>query len=65
MTTPDISSQALQRIRADVRAMQAYHVQDSQGLLKMDTMENPYRLSAELNSLVFGVWLGLVRIAPP
>lgn len=41
MTSQDNALQALQRIRADVRAMHAYHVQDSKGLLKMDTMENP------------------------
>ena len=61
MTTPDISSQALQRIRADVRAMQAYHVQDSQGLQKMDTMENPYRLSAALQKQL-GERLGALEI---
>ena len=61
MTTPDISSQALQRIRADVRAMQGYHVQASQGLLKMDTMENPYRLSAELQRKL-GERLGALEI---
>lgn len=41
MTAQDIQTKALQRIRADVRAMQGYHVQPAQGLLKMDTMENP------------------------
>ena len=29
---------ALQRIRPDVRAMAAYHVQPASGLLKMDAM---------------------------
>ena len=48
MTAQDIQTKALQRIRADVRAMQGYHVQPAQGLLKMDTMENPYRLSVDL-----------------
>ena len=48
MTTRDIQSKALQRIRADVRAMQGYHIQPAQGLLKMDTMENPYRLPLPL-----------------
>lgn len=31
-------------IRDDVRAMGAYHVPDSHGLVKLDAMENPYRL---------------------
>ena len=35
-------------IRDDVRAMGAYHVPDSHGLVKLDAMENPYRLPAEL-----------------
>ena len=48
MTAQDIQSKALQRIRADVRAMQGYHIQPAQGLLKMDTMENPYRLPLPL-----------------
>ena len=35
-------------IRPDVRAMHAYHVQDSAGLLKLDAMENPFRLPEPL-----------------
>ena len=61
MTVQDTQSKALQRIRADVRAMQGYHVQASQGLLKMDTMENPYRLSAELQRKL-GERLGALEI---
>ena len=61
MTASDIQTPALQRIRADVRAMQGYHVQASQGLLKMDTMENPYRLSAELQKKL-GERLGALEI---
>jgi histidinol-phosphate aminotransferase len=37
-----------QRIRQDVQSMHAYAVQDSAGLIKLDAMENPYRLSASL-----------------
>lgn len=55
------STQALQRIRADVRAMQPYHVQASQGLLKMDTMENPYRLPQTLQQQL-GARLGALEI---
>ncbi|MEG2816056.1 MAG: histidinol-phosphate transaminase [Comamonas sp.] len=61
MTTPDTSTRALQRIRADVRAMSAYHVQPAQGLLKMDTMENPYRLPADLQAQL-GAHLGGLEI---
>ncbi|PWW48565.1 histidinol-phosphate transaminase [Melaminivora alkalimesophila] len=46
--TPDRLAAALARIRPDVRAMQAYHVAPSDGLLKMDAMENPFGLPPEL-----------------
>ena len=36
------------RIRQDVQSMHAYAVQDSKGLVKLDAMENPHRLPAEL-----------------
>ena len=61
MTAQDTQAKALQRIRADVRAMQAYHVQPAQGLLKMDTMENPYRLPADLQRKL-GEHLGALEI---
>ena len=61
MTAQDIQTKALQRIRADVRAMQGYHVQPAQGLLKMDTMENPYRLPPELQQKL-GEHLGGLEI---
>jgi histidinol-phosphate aminotransferase len=35
-------------IRSDIRALSAYHVPDSSGMIKLDAMENPYRLPAEL-----------------
>jgi histidinol-phosphate aminotransferase len=38
------------RIRQDVQSMHAYAVQDAAGLLKMDAMENPHRLSPELQA---------------
>ena len=37
-------------IRDDVRAMGAYHVPESHGLVKLDAMENPYRLPPELRA---------------
>ena len=35
-------------IRPEVRAMSSYHVAPSSGLVKLDAMENPYRLPTEL-----------------
>jgi len=35
-------------IRAEIRALKAYHVQDSSGMVKLDAMENPYRLPEDL-----------------
>jgi len=53
--------QALARIRPDVRAAHAYAVQPSTGVVKLDVMENPYRLSSELQSRL-GERLGAVAI---
>lgn len=35
-------------IRSEVRDLSAYHVPDSAGFVKLDAMENPYTLSAEM-----------------
>lgn len=35
-------------IRADVRAINAYHAPSAEGFIKLDAMENPYPLPAEL-----------------
>ncbi|MFI4940722.1 MAG: histidinol-phosphate transaminase [Burkholderiales bacterium] len=35
-------------IRSEIRALSAYHVPDSTGFVKLDAMENPYTLPAEL-----------------
>lgn len=35
-------------IRDEIRALSAYHVPDSTGMVKLDAMENPYRLPADL-----------------
>ena len=35
-------------IRQDVLSMHSYAIQDARGLVKLDAMENPHRLSAEL-----------------
>jgi len=37
-------------IRADVRAVGSYHVPDSVGYVKLDSMENPYQLPEELRA---------------
>ena len=40
----------LKHIRHDLQDMQAYAVQDAVGMVKLDAMENPHRLSAELQA---------------
>jgi len=40
----------LQMIRPVIKAIQAYHVADASGLIKLDAMENPYPLSADLKA---------------
>jgi histidinol-phosphate aminotransferase len=49
MTTPTDTLIA-RHIRPDVLAMHAYMVQDSTGLLKLDAMENPFRLPDDLRA---------------
>ena len=48
-------------IRQDVQGMHAYAVQPSAGLVKLDAMENPFRLSAALQAEL-GARLGAVAI---
>ncbi|MDP2065039.1 MAG: histidinol-phosphate transaminase [Burkholderiaceae bacterium] len=38
------------RIRQDVQSMQAYAIQDSAGMVKLDAMENPHRLPPALQA---------------
>ena len=48
-TAPPTLAELIQRrIRQDVQSMHAYAVQDSAGMVKLDAMENPHRLPAEL-----------------
>jgi histidinol-phosphate aminotransferase len=42
-------------IRDEVRSISAYHVPDSRGLIKLDAMENPYSLPAELREQIAGL----------
>ena len=37
-------------IREEIRSLKAYHVPPSAGMVKLDAMENPYRLPAELRA---------------
>jgi len=53
--------QGLACFRDDVRATHAYPVQSAEGLVKLDVMENPFRLSAELQREL-GERLGAVAI---
>jgi histidinol-phosphate aminotransferase len=48
-------------IRQDVHSMHGYAIQPSAGLIKLDAMENPFRLSPELQAEL-GVRLGRVAI---
>jgi histidinol-phosphate aminotransferase len=58
MSAPSSSSQSVNQtanawqkhIRQDVQSMHAYAVQDSSGMVKLDAMENPYRLPLELQT---------------
>lgn len=52
---------ALGVLREDLRAMHAYAVHPSAGLIKLDAMENPFRLPAELQRAL-GERLGAVAI---
>ncbi|WP_332775042.1 histidinol-phosphate transaminase [Polaromonas sp.] len=52
MTLPEstLAPNLKQRIRQDIQSMHAYAIQDSAGMLKLDAMENPHRLPAELQA---------------
>jgi len=43
-----VTTDLLNWIRPQIRALQAYHVPDATGLVKLDAMENPYSLPAEI-----------------
>ena len=48
IAAPALDAIIQRRIRQDVQSMHAYAIQDSVGMVKLDAMENPYRLPAEL-----------------
>lgn len=44
-------------VRPEIRALDAYRVQDAAGLIKLDAMENPYRWPEAMRE----AWLGVLR----
>ncbi len=61
-SAPDpVQSLIQRRIRQDVVSMHAYAIQDSQGMVKLDAMENPHRLPADLQAEL-GRRLGVLAI---
>jgi len=60
LPTP-LSDRIHKTIRQDIQSMHAYAIQDSQGLLKLDAMENPFSLPPELQQAL-GQRLGRVAI---
>jgi histidinol-phosphate aminotransferase len=54
-------AQAINVLRHDVKSMHAYAVQDATGMVKLDAMENPYTLPAELQAAL-GQRLGQVAV---
>jgi histidinol-phosphate aminotransferase len=56
-----LSDVIARHIRHDVQGMHAYAIQDSQGMVKLDAMENPHRLPLELQAAL-GQRLGAAAI---
>jgi histidinol-phosphate aminotransferase len=56
-----VNHQTLQRIRQDIQSMHAYAVQESAGMIKLDAMENPHRLSLPLQTAL-GMRLGALAL---
>ncbi len=48
MTTDDLAQRIARTIRQDVQSSAAYAIQPSAGMVKLDAMENPFALPAEL-----------------
>ncbi len=57
----DLAACMSRTIRSDIQGMHAYAVQPSAGLVKLDTMENPYRLPPALQQAL-GERLGRIAI---
>jgi histidinol-phosphate aminotransferase len=45
-------------IREDIRALTAYHIADASGMVKLDAMENPYRLPDEVRGRIADIVAG-------
>ena len=58
---PSVTSLIARRIRQDVQSMHAYAIQDSAGMVKLDAMENPHRISSELQAEL-GARLGALAL---
>jgi histidinol-phosphate aminotransferase len=56
-----VNPRQMQRIRQDIQSMHAYAIQDSAGMIKLDAMENPHRLPAELQ-VALGRRLGALAL---
>lgn len=52
MPSAAVSSRASTLLRGEILDLHAYHVPDSTGCVKLDAMENPYRLPHELRSKI-------------
>ena len=50
MKLEESSLKPITRIRPDIQAMQAYTIQPAAGMVKLDAMENPFRLPAALQA---------------
>ena len=61
MTSPNLADRLARTLRQDVQGLHAYAVQPSAGLVKVDTMENPFRLPEALQQAL-GERLGRVAI---
>ena len=59
--TPTLAHRISKTIRQDVKSMHAYAIQDSKGFIKLDAMENPFRLPPQLQQEL-GQRLGRVAI---
>jgi len=57
----DLTATLQRVIRNDIQGLHAYAVQPSAGMVKVDTMENPYRLPEALQAAL-GERLGRVAI---
>jgi histidinol-phosphate aminotransferase len=61
MTAPDLAARLQTTIRQDVQSMHGYAIQPSAGYVKLDAMENPFRLPPELQTAL-GERLGRAAI---